>query len=76
MATVLAKFKCTEVREVEGGAKYVKLQATSSKAGDNQDFTPYTPSGTIEQMIAAGAPAQNHFKPGKIYFVSFDEIAE
>jgi len=76
MGIVVAKFKCTSVKEVEGGQKYVELQATSGKAGDNKDFTDYTPSGDIKIMIAAGAPAGNHFAPGKKYFVQFDETAE
>jgi len=76
MGIVLAKFKCTSVKEVEGGQKYVELQATSGAAGDNKDFTDYTPSGKIEIMIAAGAPAQSHFAPGKKYFIQFDETAD
>jgi hypothetical protein len=64
------------VKEFKGGQKQVLLSAIYGHEGENKDFTDATPSGAIEITVGAGKPAADHFKPGRKYYVSFDEVAD
>ncbi|MFP9114334.1 hypothetical protein ACLI1A_10350 [Flavobacterium sp. RHBU_3] len=71
--SVKAKFKCTQVAENEYN-KTAQLSAVYSHGSDeNADFTKLTPAGKIEITIDKDAPASEYFKPGKEYYLVFDE---
>lgn len=71
---VRAKMTVSSVEEYGGGSKKVNLSCVYSQTGENADFTESTPSGGATLTISAGRPAQDAFKPGKSYYVDFEEV--
>jgi hypothetical protein len=69
---VRAKFKCESVTKFETGCQ-VKLRATNQQDGDNQDWSQWTPSGSLEMTIT-NPPAETSFAPGRFYFLDFSEV--
>lgn len=72
--SVKAKFKCDSVTTDEYG-KEVKLSAVCGNAGENADFTKYTPSGSLSMRLDKDAvAASEYFAPGKEYYIVFDAV--
>lgn len=71
--SIKAKFRCNSITEHEGGNKEVKMVAVYSTTGENADFTKYTPSGQFSMNISPETAAVNYFKPGKEYYLTFEE---
>ena len=69
---VKAKFQCIAVTDF-GGQKQAQLQAVYSGSGENEDFAKATPYGELKINIDMDVPASNFFKPGKSYYLTFDE---
>lgn len=53
--------------------KKVFLGAIYGTSGENADYAKATPSGECWLQIDAGVPASDFFKPGKDYYVTFEE---
>ena len=53
----------------------VKLSAVVGMDGDNEDWSKYTPSGSVEMSID-NPGAQGFFKPGADYFLDFEEVVK
>ena len=71
-----AKFSVTSLTDY-GHNKEVNLQAIySTDTAENADFTKYTPSGSIKMSMSNDVPATEFFKPGKKYYVYFEEAPE
>ena len=69
---VRAKFHCNSVESYQFG-KTAKLTAVYGKEGENHDFAKATPSGKIEIGIDDDVPASLFFKPGREYYLTFEE---
>jgi len=65
-----AKFKCTEVTQLEVGER-IKLEPVTSGSKENESFFKWTPYGQI--MIGTINP-DIKFIPGSEYYVDFTEI--
>lgn len=66
---VRAQFKCEEITIDEYGQR-IKMKVDYAGC---KDFTPYTPSGSMEFRIDSKANAIGKFEVGKIYNVDFTE---
>lgn len=73
MKTVIAKFKCTSIKEYEGGGKEFELSAVMGDTPENKGFNDYTPSGSLRFMVAPGKPAAEYFTPGGEYHIEFSK---
>lgn len=69
---VKAKFRCNSVTDF-GGCKQAQLNAVYSQTGENADFAEATQSGELKIGIDKEVPASNFFKPGKEYYLTFEE---
>jgi hypothetical protein len=69
---VKAKFKCNSVTENEYN-KQVSLTAIYGTEGENADFAKATPWGEHKMNIDKDTPAADFFKPGKSYYLFFEE---
>lgn len=80
LSAVVAKMSCTskESRDYGYGAPQLKvyLGAVYGKEGENKDFADATPSGECWMQISPGRKAQDFFKVGKKYYVTFTEAPE
>ncbi len=71
-------FKCTSVEKVEGwgGREFLynsKFSAVSEKDGDDASkFFAATPNGSLTVQ----AVIENHFTPGKTYYLDFQEVED
>jgi hypothetical protein len=76
--TVKAKFKCDSVIDTNFGTNYstrtVKFRAIYGKEGENASFSKATPSGELSMNIDKETLAYDEFKPGKEYYLTFDEV--
>lgn len=70
MNTVRAQFKCTEIAQTEAG-KIIKMNVDYNAC---KEFTPFTPSGTMQFFIDNGAPAIDSFEVGAVYNVDFNKV--
>jgi hypothetical protein len=72
-----AKFRCNSVTDFGYGSKEVKLSAVYSNEKNTEDnqFSTATPSGELRMMVSNPA-AQDWFKPGKDYYLDFQEVPE
>lgn len=77
---VKAKFICNQVIDYDNGNGYtsreVKFSAIYGQEGENAQFAKATPSGNLNMYIDKGTEAYDHFKPGKKYYLTFDEVPE
>ena len=64
---VRAQFKCTEVRDSQYGQE-VRLKVDMDGCSE---FTPYTPSGSMEFFIEKSAKSIGAFEVGVVYNVDF-----
>lgn len=73
--SVKAKFKCWGVEQPAEGYENttVTLQAVTYGSEENKSFSKYTPSGTVTLSISPETQAHDYFKPGKEYYLTFDE---
>ena len=69
---VKAKFKCQSITDF-GGQKQASMSAVYSQTGENADFAKATPYGELKINIDAEVPASDYFKPGKEYYLTFEE---
>ena len=78
--TVRAKMQCnrTELADYGNSAQYRKvfLGAVYGKEGENAGFAKATPSGECWLQIDVGMPANEYFKPGKKYYLTFMEAPD
>lgn len=58
------------------GNQILRMSAVTTDAGDGQDFTEYTPSGSLEIIINGKVPASEFFKEKEIYYLDFSKITE
>ena len=70
---VKAKFHCNSVEDFEYG-KEAKLTAVHSPTGENADYAKATPSGDLKITIDSETPASDFFKPGKDYYLVFEQV--
>lgn len=70
--TVRAKFNCESVTNFKSG-KTAKLRAVYGTAGENADFTKYTPNGELSISTSEEAPANDFFEPGSDYYLTFEK---
>lgn len=70
--SIKAKFKCNYVTEYEN-QKQALLVPVIGNSEENKTFSKYTPSGKLEIMIDNETPASDYFKPGKEYYLTFEE---
>jgi len=68
--TVRAKFECKEVLPGVDN-KTVRLSAVTRENQGNEDFTSYTPGGSLEILISNTAKAAGFFEVGKQYYMDF-----
>ena len=70
-ATVLAKFRCTQVASHGQGNVHVTFEPHYEEGDDaiNKSWAEATPSGKIEMWITNPALCE-HFIPGRQYFVN------
>lgn len=73
MAQVKAKFICLSVTEHHGGDKEAKLSAVYNDGTENADYAKYTPNAQLSITISKETKAVDYFKPGKQYYLTFDE---
>jgi hypothetical protein len=73
--SVKAKFRCNAVTDY-GGQKQAQMSAVYSTVGENKDFTDATPYGELKINIQSDRPASEYFKPGKYYYLAFEEAPE
>jgi hypothetical protein len=75
--TVKAKFRCNQVINTDNGnghsSREVKFNAVYGKEGENASYSKATPSGNLSMYIDKETPAYDHFKPGKDYYLTFEE---
>lgn len=82
MNAVRAKMRCSYTQVMQYGPdesnKQLKVQlgAIYGTEGENKDFADATPCGECWMQISPGRPAQEFFKPGKTYYVTFTEAPE
>jgi hypothetical protein len=72
--SVKAKFRCNAITDY-GGQKQAQMSAVYSDKGENADFAKATPYGELKINIDSEMPASNYFKPGKSYYLHFEEAA-
>lgn len=76
MAVVVAKFECTENREIEHAPDSRQVRFTAVYSDDpsnpNSHWSKWTPSGTIYMHIS-NPKAFEKFVVGKQYMVNFEE---
>jgi hypothetical protein len=74
---VKAKFRCNQIVDTDSGYGYtnrlVKFLAVYGKEGENATFSKATPSGEVSLQIDKETEAYDHFKPGKEYYLTFEE---
>lgn len=68
--SVRAKFQCNEVLETVG-SKTARLSAVTFENQGNEDFTSYTPGGSLEIVISDTAKAAAFFEIGRQYYLDF-----
>lgn len=69
MATVRAKFKCTERTNTEQGDRFI-LVPVMQGSYENEEFFKWTPFGKLEMGIL-NPEAANKFEVGKEYYIDF-----
>lgn len=69
---IKSKFNCDSVTDF-GGNKRAELSAATNGSEENKSFAKYTPSGSLSISIDSDAPAADFFKPGKSYYLEFEE---
>lgn len=77
--SVVAKMLCHATEALDFGnfkQNKVRLGAVYSNTGENKDFSSATPSGECWMAISEGLPAAAFFKPGKSYYVRFEEAPD
>lgn len=72
MSTVRAKFKCESITDY-GTGKEIKAIAVYGTEGENADFTKFTPSGYLSMHTSGETKADEFFKPGKEFYLTFSE---
>lgn len=75
MNEVIAKFDCYSAKAGTEETQ-VGLTAVASGSPENESFSKYTPNGSIQITISNDCEAAEFFKPGKTYFVKFEEAPE
>lgn len=74
--TVKAKFRCDTIVDTTGSGGYsnrrVKLNAVHGQTGENADYAKATPWGNLEMQIDKDTPAFDAFKPGSLYYLTFE----
>lgn len=73
--TVRAKFTCNSITNYPK-QKQAHLSATTRTDGENKDFTMYTPYGDMKINIEESTAAFDFFKPGKSYYLVFEEAPD
>lgn len=68
----------TELSDHGGTYQYRKVHmgAVYGKEGENAGYAKATPSGECWLQIDAGMPANEFFKPGKKYYLTFEEAPD
>ena len=64
--SVRAMFRCNSIEDFGDS---VKAKFMASHGEGSEDFTPYTPSGSLEIQINKNTTAADFFKPQKDYFI-------
>jgi hypothetical protein len=70
--SIKAKFQCYFVTEYVNQKQAVLIPVYGTSE-ENKIFSKYTPSGKLEIMIDNETPASDYFKPGKEYYLTFEE---
>jgi hypothetical protein len=74
---VKAKFQCNQVVDTDFGNGYknreVKFSAVYDTNGENASFSKATPNGDLRMIIDKDTAVYDHFKPGKSYYLTFEE---
>ncbi len=71
---VKAKFICESVKDF-GVQKEVQCTAVTRGSEENLSFHKYTPSGTLT-MLVDNPTTDGFFKPGKEFYVNFEEAPD
>lgn len=78
--TVTAKFRCVSLNYLDPGVgskeviAQLKLSAVYGDGKENKDWSKWTPAGEITMTVTNPA-AVDYFRPGKEFFVVFQEAA-
>lgn len=73
---IRAKFQCTVIEETHHAfvsSRKVKFIAVYGNSEENKSFSKATPSGNLEMVIDKETLAYDFFKPGKNYYLNFEE---
>ena len=68
--SVRAKVRITSIEKFVGQS-VMKATPVTGSAGDNADYSKYTPSGAISLNISDETKAATFFEVGKEYYVDF-----
>lgn len=73
--SVRAKFKVLSVKKTvlhdgSHGATEVEMQPVYTGSPENQEWSEYTPNGSVKLTITKG-DARNAFRPGEEFYVDF-----
>lgn len=75
---IRAKFKCSHFLDYNGEGNYTNrkffFSAIYGKDGENAQFAKATPSGTLEIMVDKDTAAFDLWKPGREYYLTFEEV--
>ncbi|MBO9592727.1 MAG: hypothetical protein J7599_07435 [Niabella sp.] len=76
--SVKAKFNVWGIQEPNetNENRVVTLGAVTDGSEENKSFSKYTPSGQVIMNISPETAAYDYFKPGKDYYLTFDEVPE
>lgn len=69
--SVRAKIRVNSTEKFPGYS-VLKASPVTGNAGDNADYSKYTPNGTIQLTISDETKAATYFEVGKEYYVTFE----
>ena len=69
MAKVRCKMKCSKTEENADGTHCVEMFPVTSGSTENETFFKWTPGGQLTLRVLN----EQHFKPGKEYYIDIEE---
>lgn len=76
-AMLQCKFRVGEISKLDGPARRLKLYASNSKEGDNQDWSKHTPSGCFEFVVTNSAAFEriDALNVGDVFYIDLSRAA-